>query len=111
MLQKTLGLGVRGVVLAPLCRYIEKESNAKNEHLRRLEQTTLEDLRKELVLVRRGGFFWQEWVLAVSGLRQSAQGLLEAASFQPGTCGHRGTGWCKGASAMDSASRDLPPWR
>lgn len=55
MLHKALGLGVSGVVPAP-CRYIEKESNAKNEHLRRLEQTTLEDLRKELVLVRRGAF-------------------------------------------------------
>lgn len=66
-----LGLGLSGAVVAPLCRYIEKESNAKNEHLRRLEQTTLEDLRKELVLVRRGvhyqcflnnapGDFWKE---------------------------------------------------
>ncbi|KAG1679939.1 hypothetical protein FOA52_007003 [Chlamydomonas sp. UWO 241] len=34
-------------------RYLDKDSSAKNEHLRRLEQTQLEDMRRELVLVRQ----------------------------------------------------------
>mmetsp|Transcript_39712 Transcript_39712/g.88232 ORF Transcript_39712/g.88232 Transcript_39712/m.88232 type:complete len:409 (+) Transcript_39712:167-1393(+) len=34
-------------------RFTARDSTAKNEHLRRLEQTQLEDMRKELTLVRQ----------------------------------------------------------
>ena len=64
------------------CRYESKEKSALNEHARRLEQTTLDDMRKELALVRQQIEIERSVYAATAAFMKKLAGRLQEESIR-----------------------------